>query len=337
MPTIYLEWRENGVLTNPFSANIGDERDPPVGTFGVRRTDTLEELVEAGTALDNDETGILTLEVAEPAEGLVYEYWVSIVGESGDPPTVIHDYIAGEGTEPPTIKILRFVAVKDGAPVVLDDPPTLSSPSATFGVKRIDNGVSVVPDATAYTHVGGGGYTYGFAEPGGDLDYRYYVEAEVDGVTYRLPRTTHLIDSAALAIGRYTDSHRIEQQFGIDNVHKWVALDDYDEAADYALRLYQHIADAEAEIDDALRDSAVSVPIESDVPSLITQIATALAGVRFYEARGVVDFNTDTGLPQHRLQYQKREAWKRIALLKTGQLRLSGETVVRHPIVVDDE
>lgn len=336
MALIYLEWRRNGVLANPFSAEFGDDRETPVGTFGVRRTDTMQELVNEGTALDNPSTGVLSYEVEEPAEGLVYEYWVSIVDEQGDPPTVIHDYVMGDGSDVGEAKVLRFVAVKDGAPVTLDSPPALSNPSGTFGVTRLDTGEQIVSDGTQYTHVGGGYYTYGFASEE-DAAYRYYVEAEIDEVTYYLPRTTQLISSAALAIGRYTDSRRIEEQFGIDNVHKWVALDDHDEAVDYAQRLYQQIADAEAEIDDALRDSAVPVPFTEDVPSLIVQIATQLAGVRLYESRGVIDWNPDTGQPSHRLQWHKKEAWQRLARLKAGQLRLSGETVVRHPSVVCDD
>jgi len=335
MALISINWLVAGVPTNAFSVEFGDSSDVPVGTFGVRRTDTSQELVIAGVALDNPATGEYEYDVTEPSTGLIYEYWASVVDEEGDPPVVLHGYVTGTG-ETGITKVLQFVAVADGAPLVLSPAAKLSNPSGTFGVRRMDTDAQVVSDATAYTHLGGGQYNYGFLATEG-VDYRYYVEAVVGSVTYHLPRTTALISSAALAIGRYTDSHRIETTFGVDNVHKWCSIDDHDDAVDYALRMYQLIAAAEAEIDDVLRGSAVSVPLTTTIPSIVTEIATALAAVRMYEARGVVDFNTETGQPQHRLQYQKKEAWKRLAMLKAGQLRLDGETVQRHPEVVCDD
>lgn len=328
MTLITFTWTVDGVATDAHSVEFGSSD----GAYGLRRADTSEILIAHGTALDDVGDGAYEYELADPAPGLEYEYWLKIIGEDGDPPVYVHDFIIGSGTT----KTLEFALVAAGAVQQLAAPPKLSSPNASYGVNRMDTGAEVVADGTNFVHSGSGKYAYSFTEPSEGLVYRYYVEAIYDGVTYWLPRTTAYVASAVLAIGRYTDSSLIEQKFGVDNVYKWLALDDGDEAVDFALRAYQFIANAEAEVDDLLRGGPCTVPFDDSVPSLISQVATALAANRMYEARGVVDMDPETGAVQHRLQHQMKWAEKQIARIKSGQLRLSVENITRHPMVLKD-
>ena len=217
---------------------------------------------------------------------------------------------------------IRFVVVKDGAYVTLDDAPVLSSPTGGFGLVRTDTNVIVIADGTEMT-ASGTLYSADLVEPEENLTYRYYVEAVVDDVTYWVGRTTGLTRSSCLVIGRYTDSTKLADKFGADNVHKFMALDDGDEAIDYAMRMYQHIADAEQELDDRLFGAFVTGPFEDETPRLISQMATALAGVLIYEAQGSVDLDSD-GKPQHRYEAQRTWVDRTIKKLKYGRLRLDG-------------
>ena len=61
---------------------------------------------------------------------------------------------------------------------------TLQDPTATFGVKRLDNDAVVVASGTAMTLVSTGVYTHTFDDPAYDLSYEYWVTIVYDGLTY---------------------------------------------------------------------------------------------------------------------------------------------------------
>jgi hypothetical protein len=330
MTLIVVQHRVEGVLTNATSVKLSD----PTETYGLKRTDTDEILVADDTAFSSDETGVYEYDLADPEPGLTYDYWVEIVYDS----ETIHYHRLQSASETIGTRRLEFVCAADGAVVDLAASPKLSSPTGGYGAVRTDTGATVVSDGEDYTEVGTGLYRYTLGELEDGLIYRYYVEVIHDSVTYHVPRTTAYTNAAMLAIGRYTTSLTIESLFGPENVHKWLGVDEHEAATDYALRAYQHIADAESHLDDLLRGSAVVVPVESPIQSVISRIATLLAGVRMYESRGTTDFDPETGQPQHRLHYQRKEADRMIAQLKSGQIRLSVETATRYPqVLCEDE
>lgn len=325
MALITFPWLVDGEPENATSVELSD----PTGSFGIRRSDTNEILVAAGEPLDNMGEGLYSYTLVEPVNGLTYEYWIKAVYDNE---TYHVEYsITGGGD----IKTLRFVLIDAGDVVTPDSVPSLSNPAGSYGIARVDTGEAVVADGTAMT-ANGTLFALTFNEPGEGLTYRYYVEVIYDGVTYHLPRTTAYMASAALVIGRYTNSQMIEQQFGVENVHKWLGIDDTDEAVDWALRMYRFIELVESELDAMLRGGRYSVPFTAPVPGTIRGIATSLAAVRIYESRGVVDMNAETGAAQHRLHYQKKDAERKIAAIKLGQLRLDLESTTRVPVVVED-
>ncbi len=71
---VHCEVRVGTVLTDATSVVLSD----PSGTFGVKRNDTGEAVVAAGTAMTRVSTGIYEYTFTEPAEGLSYTAWVEI-------------------------------------------------------------------------------------------------------------------------------------------------------------------------------------------------------------------------------------------------------------------
>jgi len=313
-------WEVDDVLTDATSVQFND----PTSTYGLRRVDTQEIIVAAGEDWDHPATG--TYQYDEDALGLVdgvtYEYWIEVFFD-GDYSRYKRTFMVGDGgEETPTQALIRFVVVKDGAFQVLEDPPEFSSPSADYGLVRDDTGEEILADGTNLI-ASGARYAYAFTAPDEDLVYRYYIEAVVDEVTYFVARTTQYVTDANLVLGRYTDSTRIELMFGGDNVHKWLALNDRDSPIDYALREYQIIKDAEQWIDDRLKGSFISEAFTEDIPAIIQQIATEIAGVMMYEARGITDTNPVTGAPQHKYRFIRDRAEARLKDLKYGKIKVA--------------
>src|SRR5687767_10513810 len=73
--TIVFRFNVNGSPADVTSAVLRD----PTNAFGVRRVDTGATVVAAGTALTHQSTGTYTHAFADPAPGLVYNYWVEAV------------------------------------------------------------------------------------------------------------------------------------------------------------------------------------------------------------------------------------------------------------------
>lgn len=70
--TISLTIEANGVPTNVTSVVLSDAAN----TFGVRRTDTGETIIAAGTAIPPQSTGVYQFTFTDPAPGLEYEVWI---------------------------------------------------------------------------------------------------------------------------------------------------------------------------------------------------------------------------------------------------------------------
>jgi hypothetical protein len=81
------------------------------------------------------------------------------------------------------------------------------------------------------------------------------------------------------------------------------------------------IAEASEEIDDRLRGSKYDVPFASGTVT-ITKLVARLAGVLLYESRGVQDFESETGIPYHRLQWHRARVEQVIQEILAGQRTL---------------
>jgi hypothetical protein len=327
MATIKIIWKVEGVPTDADSVKLS----APDGSFGVRRVDTEAIVVADGTDMTRLSAGTYTHDLGEIAVSHEYYVEVSYLGNT----TYIHGFAGADG-EAPAESTVRCVVIKLGQLVALDDPPKLSNPTGSYGAIRTDTGATVVADGVSFT-ADGTLYSKSWTEPEPNLTYRYYVEIIHDGATYHLPRTTSYVKSAALVIGRYCTSVDIEQQYGVENIHKMLGIDESDDAIDYGLRLWRFVELAEQQIDDILRGGPYVVPFAASIPNTIRDAAATLAGVRAYEARGAIDTNPETGNPQHRYHHQAKAVEKILARIKAGELRLDVESAKRYPAIVEDD
>lgn len=241
---------------------------------------------------------------------------------------------------------LVFTLKIDGVLTDLDTLPLLSSPSGTFGVKRLDTDATVVPNDTVMPRESVGRYVYNLGEPAPGLDYEYWVEWVYQGATNR---TKFVIAQTGVgsggppvdpipAEGRYTNSNRMYIKFGQENVLTWARYSDAESAAQAQERIALAIDIAEDFIDDALRGRwSYNVPFtEPKIPQAIRDIATTLAGVELYEARGLED--VEDGQPTHRLTMLKRFALRKLTQVQQGVLALDapGSHVKSYPQIIDD-
>ena len=329
-----FEFKVDGVLTDADSVKLSS----PTDAYGMRATATNEVIIADDTPFSR--TGVGLYQYDESAltfvTDVIYDYWIEVVYDSEI--TRVQRFLIGAGGYL-TQKVLRFVCIEGGEYIELESAPKLSSPTGSFGVARLDNGDIVAANNTPMI-ANGTMYAAAFGEPETGLKYRYYVSVEIDGVTYFIPRTTEYMYSANLLLGRYTDSTKVELQFGAENIHKWVGLDNGDEAVDYAMREYQCIVDAESEVDRLVQGhyirEAFGTGSEEEIPSIITRVATMLAGCLMYEARGATDFNDITGDLIHKYAAHRRNAEKILKNIKMGRTKLPQSYGASVPIAYDE-
>lgn len=310
------------------------------GTYGVRRADTEEVVVAAGTNLTL--FGGDTYQYSfEGDDELAYEVAFELVI---DGETYRYDQTlgAGEGSTPNVLKVLRFCVIDSTGMVELESPPLLQSPGGDFGLQRVDTGQTIIEAGTAFGSLSETIYGRSF-EYDESARYRYYVYCEHAGVPYYIPSITGRTFGQMLAVGRYTNSYRIGQRFGYESMHMWLngPMDDLDDPVDYARRAYQFIEEAENWLDSQLIGSRVSGAWEATeeyrVPDLIVKLATEYAGCLMYEARGV-EATDEQNNTQHKLRYIKREIDDTIRKIKLGLLELQGsaaQSPITYPEVAD--
>lgn len=231
-----------------------------------------------------------------------------------------------------TIKIDDVEVDPDGQDV------RLSSPDATFGVRRIDSDSVVVADNTAMTRLSVGVYRYILIEPEPDLGYEYYVEFAIDEAISHIHRFAGALTGGAPGdpnvVGRYASRYGINERFGKDNVDKWADVSS-DQIGSQIDAITSAISMADDFIDDSLRGGLISViPFVAPVPATIVNIANNLAAVYLYEAKGVKDYDAN-GNVQHRLQYQKRWAMEQLDRVRRGTIKLGLRTANTVPLIIE--
>lgn len=341
---ITFPWVDNGVPVDADSVTLCDDAGNPPGnsaTYGVRRTDNNAIVVAVNTAMTRVALGQYSLWFDDPADSLTYEYFVKVV--YGGTTYFIHRTQDGPSVLSSDSINLQLVVISGGVLTALNSTPSLKNPAGTYGVSRIDTSEVVVPADTAMVVDMAGSYHYAFTPSEKGLKFSYYIYAVLAGKTYYLPRTTNYISSAAIVVGRYTDLYNIETQFGVDNVHKWLGINENDQAVDYAMRAYEFIKRVESEIDDNLRNGSSTVPFGQNseaIPDFITQLATTLAAVRMYESRGVMDADPITGKPMHRLQFQANWVTQQLKRMRVDDVQLpttDTDGITQYPVVMCDD
>lgn len=109
--TIDFTWRVDGELTDVTSVVLSDEG----ATYGVKRSDTDEVVVAAGTALEKIATGTYRYSFADPAANLDYEYWLEVVYNGA---TYRHDRNISAGVDDNEAASAAIAATLTGMPGV---------------------------------------------------------------------------------------------------------------------------------------------------------------------------------------------------------------------------
>jgi len=102
----------------------------------------------------------------------------------------------------------------------------------------------------------------------------------------------------------------VEATFGVDNVSLYADLDNDADATKILARITLAISVASAEIDDMARGTHYAIPLvnaSGSTPTSITNLASHLAGLWLYEARGGVDMDKQGNLI-HRWQHLRNWA-----------------------------
>lgn len=140
----------------------------------------------------------------------------------------------------------------------------------------------------------------------------------------------------------YCERADVEAVYGIANVKTWADLDSDGDAEAITARIDAAIAEATEEIDDRLRYGPYALPLANDsdeVPLSVKRMCATLAGVLLYEARGVQDYNPDTGTPVNKLLWNRRRVETFLSEVRARKRTLSAvESVPRRgPQVAEDD
>lgn len=126
----------------------------------------------------------------------------------------------------------------------------------------------------------------------------------------------------------YSTEADIKQVFGTTNVDKWSDLDDDANAANMAARIAVAVLVADDEIDDAARGMPYRLPLANaagTTPRTVINLASTIAGLWLYEARGSNDFHPQTGVPNHRLAWKSLWVRRTLDEIRTGIKKLDAE------------
>ncbi len=115
----------------------------------------------------------------------------------------------------------------------------------------------------------------------------------------------------------------IEAVFGTEAVKQWADLENTQVEADITARVTAALLFAQDEVDNRLRGGPYVIPLDEPPDQIIVDIVAKVAGVWLYESRGVQDFDAETGTPQHKLHWHKRDSSRKLDDLLSGRRRLN--------------
>ena len=133
----------------------------------------------------------------------------------------------------------------------------------------------------------------------------------------------------------YTTRASLETMFGAANLIEWADLDNDGSDATILTRINAAIAYADSEIDSRLLNSMYSLPIANkagDTPAVIEDVSNRLAAVWLYETRGVMELDTETGKPIHKLHWHKVDAEKKLNEILSSVRHLDVDIVSAAPV-----
>ncbi len=125
----------------------------------------------------------------------------------------------------------------------------------------------------------------------------------------------------------------VETYFGAGNVETWADLDNDGVEATISARITTALADAESFVNAYLGGGVYDVPFVT-VPTEVKRATALLAGIDLHGSRGI----DDTEGEKTPIERRRDEAMALLDMVRTGTLKLSGETrATNAPAVIEDE
>lgn len=136
----------------------------------------------------------------------------------------------------------------------------------------------------------------------------------------------------------YCTQADVELAFGRVNVRKWADIDNTNLDAVIVARIAWAVGEADSELDAKLAKSRYQFPLDdsSDLPPILTRMASYLAGVLLYESRGVTDVD-EHGRAQHALMWHRKRVEEFIRDVWGKRVELIGVTLKDGAIAPIDE
>ena len=121
----------------------------------------------------------------------------------------------------------------------------------------------------------------------------------------------------------YCEEADMIQRFGDELLSQYSSMTGSDTNEQVSARRLWGRYQGSRDIDLALRGGQYTVPFTAPFDSEVIDICAYLSLIRLYELKGTMDWNPDSGKPQHRYHFQRTEAAKKLNAIRTGRLKLA--------------
>ena len=163
----------------------------------------------------------------------------------------------------------------------------------------------------------------------GSMEWSRDYQVGVDELTniVNLVTSGGVIVSTAPLGSVYCGRSDVENIYGVSNIIQWSLLSTNDPTSDAGIaeianRIAAEIQTQTAEIDDHLREGGYELPLSINESTLsLVRLCATMVGVALYENRGTIDYNHETGKVEHRYQFKKDWAIKRLDEIRSGKVR----------------
>ena len=137
-----------------------------------------------------------------------------------------------------------------------------------------------------------------------------------------LNTSTLVVEVGSLPI--YCEEVDVIQRFGSELLDQYANMTGQDTNEQLVARRIWARYQASRDVDDELRGGQYAIPfVGPPYDATIVDITAYLALIRLYELKGTMDWNPDSGKPQHRYHFQRDQAIKKLRGIRMGKPRLN--------------
>lgn len=124
----------------------------------------------------------------------------------------------------------------------------------------------------------------------------------------------------------YCTDADLNNRFGADIIDQYARMSKTDDAAALLARRAWAREQASRDLDDELRGGQYEVPFTGTIDATIVDCTAYLALLRLYELKGTLDFNPESGRPQHRYHWQRERVLNKLKRIRAGSTKIAVAT-----------